>query len=622
MHHRKVGGKLSDTTEKAKNENGAYALSKNDFFIKNLSGKFIFSSVISVLFVYAGSLIDTLLVGLYMKELGLSAMSLVSPVYLIFYTVGATVGIGGSILAGRVLGKGDTLEYRRLFTCVTEILAVACVLMTVMGLVFLDPITKALCGDIADERVTLVKDYLRVYIPGGGATLLSYVPLYFLKTDGRPKTSSRLFTFSALTNVVLSWLFISPVFDMGIAGVGLATSISMILVSVLGFVCILRGNPLSKKKAKPVTELRFTKRSFSFCRLRDIAVAGIPNGLTNLLNSARILLINMLLIAIGLPVFLSCFTVMRNVFDILNSVIIGISSAIIPMVSVFFGERDYDGTRSVIRLAEKIGIMVMCPLVVLVSVTPDLIFRLFGVTDPVLIAEGRWALPLACFGLVAAYLNALFIGHLTSVKHEWLATLLVALRLFGFLALLAVPLAFTVGAWGIWVSFSLSEILTLSVFLIVRAVLCKKNANLDRYLLDRSKEPERNVSFSVRNTSEDIAFATEQIAVFCEENDIDMRRTMRVSLALEEILAFLNAYCFEQENDKTYTDVRVCKLENEVLVRFRYVGKIYDLVSIYQENEDREDMAEALLGLKLISKTASVFYYRQTLGVNTLTVIF
>ncbi len=603
-------------------EKQSYTLSKNDFFIKNLSGKFIFSSIVSVLFVYAGSLIDTLLVGIYLKEIGLSAMSLVSPVYLIFYTVGATVGIGGSILAGRALGRGDNDEYRRLFTCATEFLAAACVLMTFLGLLFLDPITKLLCGDITDERVTLVRDYLRVYIPGGGATLLSYVPLYFLKTDGRPKLSSRLFTFSAVVNVIFSWLFISPVFDMGISGVGLATSFSMVLVTVLGFIYTLRGKLFTVKKVKGLTELAFVTHSLSFKRLLKISVAGIPNGLTNLLNSARILLINMLLIAIRVPAFLSCFTVIKNVFDVLNSVIIGMSSAIIPMVAVFFGERDYDGTRSVMKLAKKRGPVIMIPLILSVSVLPEMIFKLFGVTDPALIAEGKWALPLACFGLVAAYFNALYVGYLTSVKREALATLLVALRLFGFLALFAIPLAYTVGSFGIWLSFSLSEICTLIVFCVIRYAIKKRKPNFDKYLLDKNKEAEKDLTFSVRNKTEDITFATEQLSLFCEENNIDMKRTMKTSLALEEILVFLNQYCFESNDDKTFTDVRVCKLEDEILIRFRYVGKIYDLVSVYKENQGNEEMEDALLGLKMISKSAGSFYYKQTLGVNTLTVTF
>ncbi len=605
-----------------KTEKSFYSLSKNDFFIKSLSGKFIFSSVISVMFVYAGSLIDTLLVGLYLNETGLSAMSLVSPVYLIFYTVGATVGIGGSILAGRALGKEDAEEYRRIFTSSAVILSIAAVLMTLFGLIFIDPITKLLSGDITDGRVELVKDYLLAYIPGGGATLLSYVPLYFLKTDGRPKTSSRLFTFSAIVNVVLSWLFLSPVFDMGIAGAGLATSISMILVTVFGFVYTLRGSILPWKKGNNVTELRFVKNFFSLKRLLDTLMSGIPNGLTNLLSSARILLINMLLITIGAPLFLSCFTVMRNVFDVLNSIIIGISSAVIPMVSIFYGERDFDGTRSVMKLAKKIGPIVIIPLIVLVSLLAEPVFRLFGVSDPRLISEGRLALPLALFGLAFAYLNALFTGYLTSIGRSGFATLLVALRLFGFLALFAIPLSFTAGSLGIWISFSLSEAATLIVFYAVRRALRKKNENLDKHLLDKSLEPKEDLSFSVRNKPEDIAFATEEISLFCEDNGIDMKKAMRVSLALEEILVFLNSYCFDKEDEKTFTDVRVCRLEKEVLVRFRYVGRIYDPVSLYKDNRDNEEMEEALLGLKMISKSASAFYYKQTLGVNTLTVIF
>ncbi len=605
----------------ARAEKSSYSLSKNDFFIKSLSGKFIFSSVISVMFVYAGSLIDTILVGLFLNETGLSAMSLVSPVYLIFYTVGATVGIGGSILAGRALGKEDAEEYRRIFTCSTLVLALGCALMCALGFLFLDEIAALLCGDITDGRVGLVKDYLRSYIPGGGATLLSYVPLYFLKTDGRPKTSSRLFTLSAVVNVVFSWLFLSPVFDMGIAGAGLATSISMILVTVLGFIYTLRGSLLSRKKNFR-TELRFVKSSLSLPRLFDTVIAGLPNGLTNLLSSARILLINMLLIAIGAPLFLSCFTVMRNIFDVLNSIIIGISSAIIPMVAVFFGERDYDGTRAVMKLAKRIGPAFMIPLIILTSLLSEPLFRLFGVSDPTLINEGRFALPLAIFGLVAAYFNALFTGYLTSVGRAGFATLLVTLRLFGFLAVFAVPLSFTVGSLGIWVSFSLSEIATLTVFFIIRHILRRKNSSLDPDLLDKSLEPEKDLTFSVRNKTEDITAGAEQISVFCEENGIDMKRAMRVSLALEEILVFLNEYCFDKDDDKTFTDVRVCKLEEEVLVRFRYVGKIYDIVSLYNDNTDNEKMEDALLGLKMISRSASTFYYKQTLGVNTLTVIF
>jgi len=600
---------MENVKEQSKSEK--YSLLRNDFFVKRISGKFIFSSIISILFVYASSLIDTLLVGLYLHEDGLSAMSLVSPVYLVYYTVGATVGIGASIFASRALGKDDTEGYRKIFSCATYLLLAAALIMTALGYILFQPIITALCNGVTGYRRELVEGYMRYYIPGGGFTLLTYVPLYFLKTDGRPKVSSRLFTLSAIINVVFSWLFMSPLFNMGTGGASLATSISMGVVTVLGFIVML-----NKK-----TELRLVKKCFSSKAIKEILVSGIPNGMNNLLNSARILLINTLIISTCSAALLPCYTVVRNVSDVLGSIIVGISSAIIPLVGVFFGERDYDGNRAVVRHAKKIGVLTMVPLVAVVCLIPSLLFSLFGITDTAIIEEGKIALPFACVGLVAAYINTLNIGYLTAIKHEAVATVLVVLRLFALLALVAFPLAYLFGSYGIWVSFSVAEVLTLISYLIINAVIRKKKPQYDRYLLDTSKEKDGNISFSVRNRLEDIVFATEQISKFCEDNDIDMRRSMRVSLAIEELLTFLNANCLSQD-EKSYTDVRVCKLDDEVMVRFRYVGKSYDPVAYYKSNEFNKELEEELLGIKMITKSASLVKYSKTLGANNLMFVF
>ncbi len=597
--------------EKNENENAQYSLLKNDYFIKHLSKKFIISSIISTLSVFAGSLIDTLIVGFFLGEEGLSAMSLVSPVYLIFYTVGATIGIGSSILASRVLGKSDVDEYRRIFTSATISLLLAAVVMVLASYVFFNPIADLLCGNVTDARKDMFRQYLLYYIPGGAFTLMTYVPLYFLKTDGKPKLSSRLFTLSAVMNVILSWLFMSPIVDMGIGGASLATSISMGTVTVLGFILILRGN----------TELRFVKKSLSWKRWKDSAVAGIPNGMNNLLNSARILLINMLLMFTGAGAFLSCYTVVRNVTDILNSVILGVSSAIIPLAGVLFGERDYAGNRMVMRHAMKLGLRIMIPLVVVVSALPDIIFPIFAVKDAALLAEGRWALPLSCIGLIIGYINTLYTGYLTATKHEALATVIVILRMFAALAAFAFPLSVLFGSKGIWASLSLAEIAAFAIYQLIAFIMRKRNPSLDKYLLNTEKEHEGDISFSVPNAVDGIVFASEQISGFCEDNGIDMRRSMRVSLAIEEILTFLNAHCLSQD-ENGYTDVRVCKLENEVMVRFRYVGEIYDPTAYYKNNEASEELQEELVGLKLIMKSASLVNFSQTLGANNLMIVF
>jgi len=599
---------MAEAVEKSKN---TYSFEQNDFFIKKTSGRFIMNSVISMVFIYLGSLIDTLLIGKFLGENGLSAMSLVSPVYLVFYTVGATIGIGGSIIASRILGQGKIDEYRKVFSCVVQLMAIAAIVMIAGGYIFMDPILKLLCGSVNDGRVDMVRSYLMYYIPGGALTLMSYIPLYFLKIEGKPKYSSRLFTMSAIINVILSWLFMSPVFNMGTAGASLATSISYACVAVIGFYVMLRGN----------TELKFVKGSIEKKRVREVVVAGVPNGVSNLLESARIFLLNMLLIYSGASMMLSCYTVVRNVNDVMNSVIIGISSALMPLIGIFYGERAYSDERMVVNRSMNLGIVVMGALTLVMCVIPGPIMSLFGVSDAATMAEGRWAIPLSSLGLVAAYVNTQNTSYLTAIKKERLATVIVVLRLLVMLAVFAFPLSKLWGSMGIWISLSLTEVATLAVYVLIRNSIMKKSPNIDKYLLDTNLEVAGDISFAVKNDVNDIVSASEKISEFCENNDIDMKRAMKVSLALEEILTFLTAHCLSDDS-VNYVSVRVCKLDEEVMVRFRYVGKIFDPMDYYNNNQENEELAEELLGLKMMTNSASLIEFRQTLGTNNLMMVF
>ncbi len=588
------------------------ALLKNNFFIKRVSGKFIISSVLSMIFLYAASLIDTIIVGMFLGEEGLSAMSLVGPVYLAYYTIGATLGIGASILASRYLGEEDILNYQSSFTLSAAVLVLSAIIMTSLGYAFINPVSYALSGKSSSLQYGLVKEYLMYYIPGGAFTLISYIPMYFLKTDGRPKISSAMFGLSAVINIILSWVFVNPaICNMGIGGASLATTVSMAVSAALAFFLLLKGSENLK-----LVRVRNCKKL-----IKKIVIAGIPNGLSNLLESARILLINMLLIIIGASAVLPCYTVVRNVSDLLFAVIIGVSSALIPLVGVFFGECDYVNERSVLKYSVKLGLFIVTPLVLVACLVPDLFFGIFSVTDADIIAEGRIALPLSCVGLILAYINILYTGYLTSIKREALATVIVVLRLFAALAVCALPLAFSVGTLGIWISLSLCEFVTFAVFMLIRFVIRRKNKNIDKYFLDTSLEKDADITFSVKNDINDIVFASEKVSDYCESVELNMRSSMRAGNAIEEILMVLIKYCLGTDKEN-YIDVRVCKLEDEVLLRFRYIGKIFDPVAFLHENEDNEDMQEELLGITMVEKTAKLINFSQTFGVNTLVIVF
>ena len=114
-------------------------LLRNDFFLRSIYSKYLIASVLAMLATSVAGMIDTVIVGRFLGETGLAAMSLVSPVYLIYYTIGAVIGMGGSIAANLAIGRNDYAAYRRIFTLAFWTTAVLCVVTTAGGLLFLDP---------------------------------------------------------------------------------------------------------------------------------------------------------------------------------------------------------------------------------------------------------------------------------------------------------------------------------------------------------------------------------------------------------------------------------------------------------------------------------------------------
>ena len=163
----------------------------------------------------------------------------------------------------------------------------------------------------------------------------------------------------------------------------------------------------------------------------------------------------------------------------------------------------------------------------------------------------------------------------------------------------------------------LAEALTFGTALLVMGLIRKKNPSLDRLLLDTTGEKEKEISFSVGNTTEDIMFASEKITEFCQEAELDMKKTMQISLALEEMLTVIIGRCMDPGKEQ-FVDIRIKKFEEDVLMRIRNTGNIFDPIRYYEENKEDPEQMEQLLGIKMILGTAKDIEFRETFGTNNL----
>lgn len=549
-------------------ERRAGELRRNDFFLSRVYGKYLAASVLSMLATSVSGMIDTVLSGQFLGEDGLAAMSLAGSMGLVYFTVGAVIGMGGSIAGNLAIGRADYKRYRELFTLTVLAAAAASLVMTALGLAFLDELVAALGGEGRVGEYT--RDYLYWYILGGACTLFIYVPINFCKMDGLPRAASFLFILSSGLNVAFTWLFMSPVCGLGIAGAAAGTQLSMGISVAVG-VYIL---------AKRAKNTRFISlRGVRIWRsLGEILLSGSPNGCNNLFNALKLMFINSLILGLGQQAYLASFSLIKSVSDLVTGVVNGVAGALMPIVGVYFGERDWGSIHGVCRRAARTGGIITAAFALGAALLSGALCALFNITEPAAAEAARRGLACLAASFVFGFANLMCVGYFNTVRRPMLSNLILGLR----------------------------------------TLVCLAPCAL---LLSRALLPEREISFSVENTVDAVVFASEKISGFCEDAGLDARRAMRVSLALEELLSVILRYCLHGGR-RSYVDIRIFIAEGDVYLRFRWAGRIFDPLRWYEDNRSDPEMAESTLGVKLIAGQAKDISFRETFGTNNLLVRF
>lgn len=606
--HRQIKGK-----RRAKGVGDQGAFVQNSVFLSETYRKYMLPSVLSVMAANVAGVIDTMIAGQYLGEEGLAAMALVSPVYLIYYTIGAVIGMGGANAGNMAIGRGDYTGYRRIFSFSFWLLLGFSLLMTVTGLIFLPGLIHFLGG--TGVVAELSAEYLRWYIILGSCTLMVYIPLYFLRIQGMPKVSAVLFMLTSGLNVFFSWLFMSPLLHMGIAGASVGTGMAMGISAIIGFYYLL-------KKSR---DTRFEKigGDASQC-LKEILFLGSPGGFNNLLQALRNVILNKTVLSLGVDAVLPAVAVLKSMSDLLSGMVIGVASAMMPIIGVFYGERDYNGIRRTARTAIKSGFWVTMPFVFLAAVLARPLAYVHNIRQPETVEAVIFALVFLSISMVAAYFSLMAFGYFNAIRRPFISNLTLFLRLFAVFSIVERIAAKIGGFKGICVGLVVVECISLLVLAGVLLFIKHRNPGMDFYLLDSRLEPEDEISFSVVNTAEAVSDSAQRVQEFLDSQNISPKTSMRTALALEEMLA-LGIEKGKKSAKPQYADVRITREgEDSLILRIRSAGEIFDPISWYKDYQtmDAGEIPEELLGVHVVIKSAKSVEFRVTFGTNTMIITF
>lgn len=183
------------------------------------------------------SLIDTRIVGSFLGEDALAAVGATTTLSNLI--IGFLLGLanGFAIIAAQRFGAKDIRGLKKSFAASLALGIAIAASLTIIGLVFLNPILRFL--NVPEELLSVAREYSFVIIAGLLATLLYDVCAATLRALGDTVTPLIILAVSVLLNIVGDLLFIL-VLKTGVRGAAIATVLSQLLAFVICWLYMLR----------------------------------------------------------------------------------------------------------------------------------------------------------------------------------------------------------------------------------------------------------------------------------------------------------------------------------------------------------------------------------------------
>ncbi len=293
----------------------------------------------AMLMVLVYNLADTFFIGQTHNDILVAAVSLATPVFLLFMAVGTIFGIGGTSVISRALGEGRSEYARKVCSfCMWSCVVVGSILSTIF-LIFMDQIL-ALIGASSDTWGP-ARTYLMIVALSGPFVLISNCYSNIVRSEGQSAEAMIGQLLGNLLNIILDPIMILA-FSWGVAGAAIATVIGNGVGAGYYILYFLRGR----------STLSIHIRDFS---VKDgicgaVLAIGIPAALGSLLMSISQIIVNAQMAGYD-DMALAGMGVAMKVTMITGMICIGFAQGIQPLLGYCVGAKLWDRFKKIMKFS-------------------------------------------------------------------------------------------------------------------------------------------------------------------------------------------------------------------------------------------------------------------------------
>lgn len=404
--------------------------------------RFAIPAVFSLLVAELYNMVDTVFVGQCIGPNAIGALTVAFPIQRFLIALAFLVAVGASTYVSRYSGENEPKKVKQ--TIINSLVLTIVLLTVIPAILFL--FRGSLLYKLGASEVTfgLTNDYISIIFIGAIFQGITIVCSYIMTSLGNSKIGLYANSLGAFLNIIVDYILVAEL-NVGIGGAAIATvgsqfvAMLFVLYKFRDVVKHFELN-LSLKQNLPTIDASL---------LKGIVAVGFSTFVIEISDAVVAVVLNNLLITRGGDAAIIIVGVITKISMFMFIAIIGISSAMQPIVAFNYGARNYDRVKKTVKASIKtVTIFSLAFGVFLMYFAPQMI-SLF-LTDVELLPEAVKALrivisllPLVGFYYVGIY----YYQAINEAKKGFRLSLFRQLIVFIPLAIVFVQIFGIIGAW-------------------------------------------------------------------------------------------------------------------------------------------------------------------------------
>ena len=294
--------------------------------------------------------VDSIVVGKYVGDNALAAVGSSSPILNLLLALFVGISTGAGIIISQRFGAGDRKGLSRAIGNCISLAAIASLIILVVGPLISRPMLELL--DTPASIIDWCTSYLNIFFIGASGFIFYNILSGVLRGMGDSASALVFLIVSTILNIGLDIWFVAG-FQMGVAGVSLATVIAQGISAVLCYFKLIR--------MRDVFDLNLEQLKLRKDSALKIIKIGMPSGITQAIFSVAMLVVQTLTNSLGEMVIAANVIIMRvDGFAMMPNMTFGQTMSVYTGQNVGAGKLDrvHKGTKQGLLMAAGLSAVI------------------------------------------------------------------------------------------------------------------------------------------------------------------------------------------------------------------------------------------------------------------------